>query len=244
MPRPGDVHYLPVQEGDRTEPGKGDRPCVVLVDASATAEIVTVAYGSTKATEALWGAAHVLVDPFAMPHRRTGLSAPTYVYPSRVASYPPDAFAVRAGRLADELPAIHDSLRVALGLGSGVTGDPNVRGSNRRGRIARLGTRAAAYTGYDFALIVTDPEYSRHNRQQTIVPLLRAADYAPVENDVILTEGEELLELSRDFGAAIFAVPMVVTLFAPAWFEAYTTTVVSSGTMRRIEAGLSSYFGV
>jgi hypothetical protein len=244
MPQPGDVFYLPVQEGERTDPAKGDRPWVVLADASATADIVTVVYGSTKPTEAFHGAAHVLIDPLAGHHRRTGLSAPTYVYPSRLASYPPDAFGTAAGNVADELPLLRNGLRTALGFGRGVTREPNLPRSNVRGRIVRLTGPAASYTGYELALVITEPGYSRRNRQQTVVPVLPGEDYEPAGHDLFFPDPEWSGAVGRRFGTAILAIPMVVTLFAPDWFGDYTDAVVSPGAMYRVESALADYFGL
>jgi hypothetical protein len=118
MPDPGQVYYLPPEL--REGPGKGDRPHLVLSLCVPGAETSTFAYGSTRATDALRGAAHVLVDPHATPFGRTGLSRPTYFYPSRLLTFAVDDLPEPSGRIIGELSAIRTQLRHALGIGQGV----------------------------------------------------------------------------------------------------------------------------
>src|SRR5215212_792521 len=78
MPGPGEVFYLPPEPGDDSH--KGDRPHVLVSLYGSDTEVVTLAYGSTRPTDALRGAEHVLVDPSSAAEQRTGLIYPTYVY--------------------------------------------------------------------------------------------------------------------------------------------------------------------
>ena len=170
MPHPGQVYYLPRES--REDRDKGDRPHVLLSLCPPGCEVVTLAYGSTKATDAHHGAEHVLIDPAAMSYRGTGLIFPTYVYPSRLVSYATDALDRPAGQLIDEMPLLHRRLRRALGLGSGVTREANVAGANRRGRIVELVPELAYEWEAGYGLVVTEPGYSRTGYQQTVIPVL------------------------------------------------------------------------
>lgn len=72
MLHPGEVIHIPREAG---EPGgKGDRPHVLLNGVPAVdVERETLAYGSTRNTDAVRGAERVLVDPAATPYGGTGL---------------------------------------------------------------------------------------------------------------------------------------------------------------------------
>lgn len=50
MSSPGEVYYLPPEEGDRLDPLKGDRPHVLLNTNADRTGFATLAYGSTKET--------------------------------------------------------------------------------------------------------------------------------------------------------------------------------------------------
>lgn len=115
MPDPGQVYFLPPEF--REGPNKGDRPHLVLSLCEEGAEVATFAYGSTKATDAARGAAHVLIDPFATAYRSTGLSQPTYFYPSRLLTFAIEDLPQPAERIVDELPLIRQKLWSALGMG-------------------------------------------------------------------------------------------------------------------------------
>jgi hypothetical protein len=114
MPDAGQVFYIPPETRER--PGKGHRPHLVVSLCTAESDTATFAYGSTRSTDAAHGAAHVLVDPFATGYRGTGLSQPTYFYPSRLVSFGLEDLPEPSGRIIDELPAVRQQLRRALGL--------------------------------------------------------------------------------------------------------------------------------
>lgn len=127
----------------REGPSKGDRPHLVLSLCSEEAEVATFAYGSTKATDAAHGAAHVLVDPFATTYRGTGLTHPTYFYPSRLLTFAIEDLPEPSGRIIEELPLIREKLKTAVGLGqesppngatagqTGVDGSPSTHPGSR-----------------------------------------------------------------------------------------------------------------
>lgn len=166
MARPGEVFYLPSEAV--ASPAKGDRPHLLLSRVSRETEVVTFAYASTRDTDAVRGAEHVRVAP----SRGTSLAYPTYIYPSRLVSYPLSAVGPSAGRIVRELPAIRASLWRALGIGEGVTAEGNVLGSNRRGRLVALAPELAAEWDVRYAVVMTEPRYSRTGYQQTVVPVL------------------------------------------------------------------------
>lgn len=241
MPEPGLVYYLPPEF--REGPGKGDRPHLVVSLCPPGAETSTFAYGSTKETDAVHGAAHVLVDPAATRYRRTGLSRPTYFYPSRLLTFAVDDLPEPSGRVINELLAVKTELRRALGLGQGVTRDANVRGANRRGRIAEYAPAIAAELGASQCLVVTEPAYSRSGFQQTTIPILSALEYDASPGDVLVSHtGEWSGRLASHAQPLLLAVPMITSVYERDSLARYCRTVVSDATMREVEASLALHF--
>jgi hypothetical protein len=114
---PGEVYYLPPEAAADGDPKH--RPHVLLSTCNDSAETATLAYCSTQATDAAFGAAHVLVNPAASKYRLTGLREATYVYPSRLTICDVEDLGDLAGRIIDEVPDIRLKLVQALGIGTG-----------------------------------------------------------------------------------------------------------------------------
>jgi hypothetical protein len=241
MPNPGQVYFLPPEL--REGPGKGNRPHLVLSLCAEGAETSTFAYGSTKATDAAQGAAHVLVDPHSTRYRRSGLSAPTYFYPSRLLTFAIEDLPEPAGRIISELPAIKQELRRALGLGQGVTMEANCRGANRRGRIAEYAPAIADELGASHCLVVTEGGYSRAGLQQTTVLMLSAIEYDATPGDVLVAHtGTWRGRLPMHAQPILLAVPMITSVFERDSLARYTRTVVGEATMRDVETALTLHF--
>jgi hypothetical protein len=243
MPDAGQVYFLPPEA---REIAKGDRPHLVMSLCPPGAETVTFAYGSTQGTDAANGAAHVLVDPFKTAFRATGLTRATYFYPSRLISYPADTpFPAPAGRIIDDLPVLRKQLKRALGFGTGVTFEADRRRSNRRGRIAEYSAEASSELDARFCIVVTEPNYSRADLQQTTIPLLDASEFEEHEGDVLMRDHggwfRGLMGRRMDF---IVAVPLIHTVYARTDLARYTGTIVDEETMRQIEAAMALHFGL
>src|SRR5205085_10700361 len=112
-----------------------------------------------------------------------------------------------AGGIISEMQEIRASLARALGVGTGVTGEGNVPGINRRGRVIETAPEVVKDWDVRHALVLTDPEYSRHGYQQTVVPLLDEG-FALGDFDVQSSDNGWLKTLKWSYGAAILAVSM------------------------------------
>jgi hypothetical protein len=244
MPDPGQVYFLPPEF--REGPNKGDRPHLVLSLCSDESEVATFAYGSTKATDAAHGAAHVLIDPYATPYRGTGLTKPTYFYPSRLLTFAIANLPEASGRIIDELPLIQRKLRIALGLGHGVTGERSYPGANRRGRIAEYATWIADELGASRCVVITEPGYSRASLQQTTIPILDPAEYEASPGDVVVHRATSnwVGEVFSNAESLILAVPMITSVYERDSLVRYSRHVISDTTMRNVEAALSVHFGL
>lgn len=239
MPYPGEVFYLPPELGE--DPGKGDRPHVLLSPWQANQPLVTLAYGSTQSTDARHGAEHVLVDPAETSYGGIGLVHPTYVYTSRLVCYPAAALPPYAGRIIDEMPEIRASLGRALGLGSGATHEPNARGTNRRGRVVELTADLAEEWDLHHAVVVTASRYSRNGFQQLVVPLLDGR-YEADASDIILSDEAWFARIGDRFGAAILATSMVSTVYGPVQIARFLEVVVPAYVMDRLDQSLTRHF--
>lgn len=185
------------------------------------------------------------MDPFATRYRRTGLSQPTYFYPSRLVSRPTDDLPEPSGRIIDELSAIRQQLRLALGLGRGVTTERSYRGSNRRGRIALYSPWLAEEMEATHCVVITEPGYSRTSFQQTTIPILNEADYETRPGDLLLRRtGSDWLRSFTDADALIVAVPMITSVYERDSIARYLGDVVSEQTMRNVDAALVKHFGL
>jgi hypothetical protein len=240
---PGDVYYLRRAAGEPMT--KGHRPHLLLHPTGYDQDDIplTLAYGSTRDSDAQHGAEHVLVDPVASAWRGTGLSRPTYVYTSRLVSAVPEELGTVRGRIVDEMPAIRRSLARALGLGTGVTREMNTWGSNRRGRLVETTPNVLEEWGINHALVVTDPSYSREGYQQTVVPLLDES-FEISELDVVIEDRAWLGFLAEQYGAGILAVPMVSTLYLPDHIARFLDVVAPAEVMAEVERGLVSHLAL
>lgn len=234
----GDVFYL---RREAHEPmSKGRRPHLLLHPWVHRDDPLTLAYGSTRDSDARRGAEHVLLDPSAGASHGTGLSRPTYLYTSRLVSAGAEELGQLRGRIVDQMPAIRRSLSRALGLGTGVTREMNVWGSNRRGRLIETTRDVLEEWGINHALVVTEPNYSREGYQQTIVPLLDES-FETSELDVGIVDHAWLGLLAERYGAGFLAVPMISTLYLPDHIERFLDIVAPAEVMEEVEHRLISH---
>ncbi|HET7234206.1 MAG TPA: hypothetical protein VFJ16_29600 [Longimicrobium sp.] len=185
----------------------------------------------------------MLIDSSASAFRGTGLSRSTYVYTSRLVSAGVEELGESRGRIVENMPSVRGSLARALGLGTGVTREMNVWGSNRRGRLIETTRHVVEEWGISHALVVTEPNYSREGYQQTIVPLLEDS-FEVAEFDVTVRDRAWLGPLAQRYGAAILAVPMVVTLYLPDHIARFLDIVVPAEVMAEVERGLVGHLGL
>jgi hypothetical protein len=187
----------------------------------------------------------VLVDPHAAGHRGTGLSRPTYFYPSRLLTFAIEDLPEPSGRIVHALPMLRDQLRRALGMGQGVTREANCRGANRRGRIAEYTRDISRELGATHCLVVTEPGYSRTALQQTTIPLLSAVEFDAAPGDVLVQNTSDWQgRFALRVHPLLIAVPLVTTVHERDSIARYTRTIVGEATMRDVEASLVLHFGL
>lgn len=235
MPEPGEIFYLPPGPG---EPGgKGHRPYVLLGAHQEEHDLATLAYCSTQPYDASFGAEHIRLDM----GQQTGFSRSTYIYTSRLITEALHDLPAPEGKLVEALPALKTSLLRALGVGTGPTRDRNTPGTNRRGRLVELTAKAEAEWQTRFALVVTQPEYSRFGYQQTVVPLM-AGEFETLSLDIPLSQPEWLGSLADAFEVGLLAVPAVATLYVPDDLARFRGIVAPPEVMVDLDRALVAHF--
>jgi hypothetical protein len=146
------------------------------------------------------------------------------------------------GRVLDELPAIRDVLRVALGLRTGTGRGAERAAGSWRGAVVRLSPTITAEAGYRFGLVVTEPQYCRRLRFQNLVPLIDASDLEPEPGEVYVAGMPWLAEVGEGLGSAILAVPMITSVFHPREIVGMPVTFVDESTMSEVDAALIHLF--
>jgi hypothetical protein len=243
MRNPGEVWFLPpdaVEGGD----AKGRRH-VLLTECEDQDDTGVFAYASTQTTEAVFGAAALLVDPERTPQGRSGQSGferPTYIYPSRLVGASTDEMTRMVGRLVDELVELRELLRRALGIGAGVNTERLSSGRSWRGRIVRFSEIIQQEMDCAHGLIVTEPAYSIRQRYQVVVPVLDLREFESTGTDVVVEEKEWLPLLFGEAAAAAFAIEMIQTVFHPTDIQGEMVAVVDDETASRIDARLLQLF--
>lgn len=186
----------------------------------------------------------MVVDPNREGGRATGLSRLTHVYLSRLVTYELADLPAPSGRLIRPLPLFRWTPASALGLGAGVTTEPDGRGANRRGRIAQLAEDAAELLGTWEAVVVTEPAYSRASRYQTLIPILAADEFEAAELDILVRSPSWLDSPTGTGGDRLIAVSLVATVFEARSISRYSDSVIDVLTMRRVDEALRTHFSI
>jgi hypothetical protein len=239
MRYPGEVWYLPPEE--RVEGDFKWRRHVLLTPCEEQGDLGIFAYATTAAIEAKFGGAGFLIDPYANTYRHTGFSVPTYVMPCRLIPVISEDMQRMVGRIIDEMPAIKNELRRALGLGTGTRSTGAASGS-LRGCVVELGDALAVESGVRFGVIVTEAGYSFARRYQLIVPILDATEYDAQPTDVVVTGTPWTAELRPRMGEVILAAGLIQTAFHPLDIARVSPVVVDEATIAQIDRTLVQVF--
>ncbi len=240
MHHTGQVHFIP-KESDEDGDTKFRRH-VLLANCHEHGEVASLAYASSQSTEAGYGAANVLVNPTATKYRGTGFSRPTYVYPSRIVSVDPRDLEEMRGRVIDEMPAIRTALGQAIGLGTGTSSARGVAAGSWRGKFIELQPGLATEVGASLAVIVTDPEYSKQQRYQTIVPILSAAEYEPKDHDVAIADTSFLEAVDPALHDAFLWTEAIFSVFQIRDIGGSVPQCLDDASMADLDAALELYF--
>jgi hypothetical protein len=98
--------------------------------------------------------------------------------------------------------------------------------------------------GYSTAVVVTEPEYSRTSRQQTLVPILPADEFDAGHLDVEVRHARWLERSSGSPSGVWLAAALVATVFEADWIAGYFGQPVDALTLRRLDEALKQNFTV
>jgi hypothetical protein len=233
--RPGHVFLMPAGATwlNRDKP----RP-YVLGTACTPDQRGTLIYGSTRETEHAAFASHVQVMPRPSGVNANGLRERTLFYPgvllpTRYALLPP-----HTGSLG---PALHDlrrALHRAVGIGAGTP--PH----SRRGRIVRLHRSFETMLRTRHAVLLTEHRYSREDRYQVIVPIIRG-DGVREDESVVRVSKQPWFEIfSEPASTALLAAPVIQSVWHRDDIVGETGFVIDSESLDALEERLCRIFRI
>ena len=241
MRYPGDVCFLPPEA--RTGGDPKWRRHVVLTPSRRESETSVLAYATTSPVEVWRGAAAHLLDPVRGPDRYSGFVQPTYIAAYRLVPALGWQMREKVGTVVAAMPAVRKQLRRAIGLGTGNSWSGAVTGS-LRGFIAELASDVAEECGARWAVIVTEPAYSRVRRYQLVLPLLNASEYEQEAADVRVAGKEWIRHLSGEWGVFLLSPKYIQTAFHERELDRVLPLVIDHDTIKEIEHALTRFFGL
>ena len=237
----GNLYILPAEDDPRGDPK--DRMHLVVSLAYPQNDLITLAYCSTKGFEAGQGADHVVVRRSSATFSITGLSEETYIYPSRLVTEEVLRLGRPIGKVIDEMPAVRQAVRSAVGIGSGTAHTPGRASGSLRGQILLLGSMLREQLQTRYALVTSNPIYARQERYLNIIPLYDADEFEPVPVDIISPSGAwaEGLALPRQL---LFCVSAICSCFMPraTHVEALLGRVIPESLMATVDESLLRHF--
>lgn len=245
MQHPGEVWFLPPDAREGGDPKT--RRHVLLTPCTNETDVAIFGFASTQGTEAAFGAANVLLDPFATAYGssgRTGFQHPTYIYPSRLVPAAPADMTRFAGRIIDEMAAIRAKLYDALGIRTGTSDGQGRAGGSWRGRVVRFSDPFARELECTHGVVITEPAYSNMQRYQTVVPILDPEEFEPNASDLVVTDQPWTSRIETPLRAVWLGVDLVQTVFHPTEVADWTGATVDEATMAEIDAYLLNLFGL
>lgn len=236
---PGEVYSLPPDDLHGGDPK--ERRHILLSVCNEECESATYAYCSTQGTEAGYGAAHILIDPYAGAYRGRGFTQPTYVYPSYLVCT--DAEYVRStqavGRIIDELPDVRLQLGEALGIGKGGCRGSGEGAGSLRGRVVQLAADAEANVGSRYAVVVAAPSYSNERRYLNAIPILDASDFDAGAEDLLVTGADWLAEIGME--SALLLIGQLQAFWWATHVSRPTAAALDDAELREIDRSLRGH---
>jgi len=243
LPKIGELYLLPPepdQEGD-----KDHRPHMVLSRVMTSSATVTLAYCSSQATEADLGAQAILVEPSAPAFAATGLNRPTYIYPSRLVVIEPEELTQypRIGKLEGTLlGALRGSaLPRAIGYLAGTCRDPGLAAGSLRGAVLQFSPTGRDRVGSGYAVVVTDPVFSRQHESLNVIPVLDADETTSQYPDLTFENRDWIAPLGGIKRALVFT-RLVQAIRVKPDVSRLLPPHADAETMREIDLAMRSIF--
>jgi hypothetical protein len=239
--RPGHVFWL--SRGATWLNRDKPRP-FVLATRCGPGVIGTLAYGSSRDTEARSGAARVQVNPAPAGVNRNGLTTRTSFYPGILLRETYGGLPEHAGSLGTYLAGLRAALREALGIGRGSCLRPDAPVGSRRGRIVELEPRTAAHLRSPFAALLTGPEYSRVENYHVILPIQPGDGFAAPETVLRIERQDWFALFPGRMNSILLPIPAVQSVWYGERIIRETEHVLDGETLTRIDRALCRYFSL
>lgn len=237
--RPGQVFWL---AGGATWLNADKPRPFVLATTCGIGTLGTLIYGSTRDTEARSGAACVHIDPRPGGVNRNGLAERTAFYPGILVRDRCERLPAHAGTVGTSLRALRAALRDALGIGTGSCLTIGAPAGSLRGRIVRVSHRLARALRTPFAVVLTQPRYSRARNYQIILPLVTDRAEVTAPGVLRLPAGEWMAVFTKPSSFALLPIPLVHSVWHARDIEHETTYVLDETSLARIDERLSEFF--
>ena len=238
---PGDIVWLPPNASWLN--AEKSRPFAVA-QAHPDFAAATLAFGSTRETEKVFGAAWCRVTPSGTGINRNGLGAPTLFYPGALLRLEKEDVPVRSGRIDPSRSGLRRALRAALGIGAGPCAASRNVSDSRRGRIVRVGVQVAEELGTSWAIILTEPAYSRAARYQVIVPVRRGDGFRAGASVLRVSGRDWLRVLDPALQTGLIVIPLTQSVWHRDDIAAETESVVDAVTLAEIDERLCAFFSL
>lgn len=239
--RPGHIVRLPAGAGWLNP----DKPRPFVLATPCGPEVVgTLIYGSTRDTQARFGAARIQVSPIRTGVNRNGLAARTFFYPGILFRETYEALPENAGFLGRDLPALREVLREALGIGRGSCLRTDAPEGSRRGRIVELNAGTAAHLRTRFAVLLTHPEYSRARNYHLILPIRRGDGFTASKTVLRVGPRDWFALFSRPTHSVLLPIPAVQSVWYADRIARETGYVLDEESLAMIDRALCGFFSL
>jgi hypothetical protein len=239
--RPGHVFWFP--RGSTWLNRDKPRPFTLATSCSA-GQLGTLIYGTTRRTEAEFGATCFEIDPSREGVNRNGLDEKTAFYPGILVRDRYERLPPHAGSVGKSLGELRAALRTALGIGRGSCLSAGAAAGSRRGRIVRLEERLAHTMRTPFAVLLTETGYSRARRYHLILPLVQDDGSTPVADVLRLVSREWMSVFPGSTASALLPIPVVHSVWYGYDIVEETEYVVDEESLREIDARLCEFFSL
>jgi hypothetical protein len=219
------------------------RPFVLATNCGA-GTLGTLVYGSTRRTEAEFGAACIEIDPCREGVNRNGLEEKTAFYPGILVRDRYERLPSHAGTVGKSLGELRTALRDALGIGRGSCLSKDAPPGSRRGRIVRLEQGLARDMRTPFAVLLTEAGYSRARRYDLILPLLRDDGLVPGADVLRLSSREWMAVFPQPTTDVLLPIPIVHSVWYARDVARETEYVVDEASLTEIDARLCEFFSL
>jgi hypothetical protein len=239
---PGQVFWLP--PGATWLNQDKSRP-FALATACSPARRGTLVYGSTQDTARKAGAASIEVAPNRNGLNRNGLWATTRFYPGVLLRTSFVQLPDEAGRLGKSLDDLRAALRIAFGIGQGSCARPGAPARSRRGRIVELQPALAGDLRTRFAVLLTEPWYSRAKHYQIILPVYSGEGRRTNDDWVLGVSSRSWLAVFPErTRTALLPIQVTQSVWYADDIARETEHVLDEDTLAEIDQRLCAYFSL